>query len=131
MSILSTTNSGLHKEITHNILIKGFNLVHKKHVILLKNQEYNYYSIDDDSRTQGRFIYNYSTNKNEFYAKVTILGYTFFFNLYTVYDAKVIIDFCKNYYKIVDGINWEIEDEKELYKIAEARELFNYFRNQK
>ena len=39
--------------------------------------------------------------------------------------------FCKNYYKIVDGINWEIKDEKELYKIAEARELFIYFRNQK
>lgn len=131
MSILSTTNSGLYKEITHNILINGFNLVHKKHVVFRgKNQEYNYYSIDEESRTQGRFIYSYNTNKNEFYAKVTILGYTFFFDVYTGYDAKVIIDFCKNYYKIVDGINWEIEDEKELEKIAEVRELFNYFRNQ-
>ena len=91
--------------------------------------EYNYYSIDDDSRTQGRFIYNYSTNKNEFYAKITILGYTFFFNLYTVYDAKVIIDFCKNYSKIVDGVNWLIDDEKELEKIDEVKELFDYFRN--
>jgi hypothetical protein len=132
MSILSTTNSGLYKEITHNILIKCFNLVGKKVVVFPKNNHvYNYYSIDDESRTQGRFIYSYNTNKNEFYAKITILGYTYFFNLYTVYDAKVIIDFCKNYYKIVDGINWEIEDEKELYKIAEVKELFNYFRNQK
>jgi hypothetical protein len=132
MSILSSTNSGLYKEITHNILIKCFNLVGKKVVVFPKNNHvYNYYSIDDESRTQGRFIYSYNTNKNEFYAKITILGYTYFFNLYTVYDAKVIIDFCKNYYKIVDGINWEIEDEKELYKIAEVKELFNYFRNQK
>jgi hypothetical protein len=132
MSILSTTNSGLYKDITHNILIKCFNLVGKKVVVFPKNNHvYNYYSIDDESRTQGRFIYSYNTNKNEFYAKITILGYTYFFNLYTVYDAKVIIDFCKNYYKIVDGINWEIEDEKELYKIAEVKELFNYFRNQK
>lgn len=132
MSILSTTNSGLYKEITHDILIKGFNLVHKQHVVFRqKDQVYNYYSIDDESRTQGRFIYSYTTTKNRFFAKVTILGHTFFFDLYTVYDAKVIIDFCKNYYKIVEGINWEIEDEKELYKIAEVKELFNYFRNQK
>ena len=57
------------------------------------------------------------------------MGYTFFFNLYTVYDAKVIIDFCKNYSKIVDGVNWLIDDEKELEKIDEVKELFDYFRN--
>jgi hypothetical protein len=132
MSILSSTNSGLYKEITHNILIKCFNLVDKKVVVFPKNNHvYNYYSIDEESRTQGRFIYSYNTNKNEFYAKVTILGYAFFFDVYTGYDAKVIIDFCKNYYKIVEGINCEIEDAKELEKIAEVKELFNYFRNQK
>ena len=127
MSILSTTNSGLHKELTHSILIKGFELVHKKQIIVGKKQEYNYYSIDNESRMDGRFIY--STNKKEFYARVMILGYTFFFNLYTIYDAKLIVDFCKNYYKIVDGVDWPIEDENELYKIVEVRDLFNYFRN--
>lgn len=132
MSILSSTNSGLYKDITHHILINGFNLVHKKHVVFnQKDQVYNYYSIDKESRTQGMFIYSYNTNKNEFYARVTILGYVFFFDVYTGYDAKVIIDFCKNYYKIVEGINCEIEDAKELEKIAEVKELFNYFRNQK
>jgi hypothetical protein len=128
MSILSSTNSGLYKEITHNILIKGFNLVHKIQVVFHgKNQEYNYYSIDDESRMNGRFIY--STNKKEFYARVMILGYTFFFNLYTIYDAKLIVDFCKNYYKIVEGVDWPIEDDKELEKIVEVKELFDYFRN--
>lgn len=127
MSILSTTNSGLHKELTHNILTKSFELVHKKQIIVGKKQEYNYYSIDDEARMDGRFIY--STNKKEFYARVMILGYTFFFNLYTIYDAKLIVDFCKNYYKIVDGVDWPIEDEKELEKIVEVKELFDYFRN--
>ena len=127
MSILSTTNSGLHKELTHSILTKSFELVHKKQIIVGKKREYHYYSIDDESRMNGRFIY--STNKKEFYARVMILGYTFFFNLYTLYDAKLIVDFCKNYYKIVEGIDWPIEDEKELEKIVEVKELFDYFRN--
>ena len=126
MSILSSTNSGFYKELTHNVLVRRFKLVHQKHVVFhRKNQEYNYYSIDNDARMQGRFIY--STSKNEFYARIMILGYTFFFKLYTINDAKIIIDFCKNYHKIVEGINWEIKDDKELEKIAEVKELFKHF----
>ena len=127
MSILSSTKSGAHHELSHDVLVNVLGFYYEysdDHKYGVPNR-YHYYSADKATIKKDRYIYRHD---DKFTAKINIEGYIFFFFLDNVNDAKILHNFIKNYDEIFSGfVKQFLADEEEIHGFPPVKELFNHF----